>query len=131
MKPKPHIHKRPGRPLKDRRKHLTVAATTDYRGTNDDQLCFLFRGAPRKVISDTFHFLVGNGKGIAAKASISEESDILRRNGKSYWRTIVQMSEPNFHFASLEEQKLLIASAMNRHHPCTLQWLPLDKFLNI
>ena len=37
-----HFEKRKrGRPLKDRRKHLQIAATIDYRGTDDDVLSLL------------------------------------------------------------------------------------------
>ncbi len=125
------LRKQRGRPLKDRRKHLFIAATVDYRGANDDQLFFVFRGASQRLIAEAFKFLIGKGNGIAREAVITEEHDIIHRNAKGFWRIAVEIREPNFIFCALEDQKLLIEATLKRLHPCTLHWLTIEKFLNV
>ena len=110
--------RKPGRPLKDRRRHLLIAATTDFRGPDEDQLFFLFRGASHRLLSDVFRFL-------------TEEHDTIKRNGKGYWRMAVKLCEPNYHFCSLDDMRILIDAAFHRHHPCSVHWLTIDKFLNV
>ena len=120
-----------GRPLKDRRRHLLIAAAVDYRGKNDDQLFFLFRGCGLQLIQRTFQYLVGRGHGIAEKAVVHEETDIVHRNGKGYCRLAVELLTPNFHFTSLDDMKILIEATLKRLHPCTFHWLNINKFLNV
>lgn len=112
-------------------RHALIAATIDYRGTNDDILTFVFRGSSFDTVSRVFQFLIGGGNGIAKKATVSEEHDIIRRNGKGYWRIAVEISEPNFNFCSLDSMQVLIEATLRKQHPCTVHWLPLDKFLNV
>lgn len=128
---KQQVRRKRGRPLKDRRKHLLIAATIDYRGQNDDQLFFVFRGAGQKLITEVFRFLIGNSYGIAREAVISEENDIIRRNGKGYWRIAVEIRKPDFFFCSLNDMRILIEATLKRLHPCTVHWLTIDKFLNV
>ncbi len=125
------VRRKRGRPLKDRRKHFLIAASVDYRGQKDDQLCFLFRGVSSQLVSRAFQFLVGHGSGIARKAVVKEEVDIVHRNGKGYGRVAVEMESPNYRFASLDDMKILIEAALKKLNPCTLHWLSIDKFLNI
>ncbi|WP_288056949.1 hypothetical protein [Xylanibacter rodentium] len=120
-----------GRPPKDRRICLSIAATIDYRGDNDDELVFVFRGAYKQLVIDTFRFLVGRGDGIAAGAEVLIEHDCIRRNGKGFWRIAVSMIRPNFHFCSLKDMTLLIEATLHRLHPCTVTWFTINKFLNI
>lgn len=120
-----------GRPLKDRRKHLQIAATIDYRGTDDDVLTFVFRGVGQQLITKVFQYLVGHSHGIAREAVVTEEHDIIRRNGKGYWRIAAEIHDPNYHFASLDDMQLLIEATLRRLHPCTVHWMPIEKFLNV
>lgn len=120
-----------GRPLKDRRNHLLIAATTDYRGDHDDELCFVFRGAGHQLISDTFHYLVGHSHGIAQRAVVFDETDVIRRNGKGFFRTAVQLVEPDFGFCSVSDMKILIEATLKRLHPCDVHWLDINEFLNV
>lgn len=110
---------------------MRIAASIDYRGENDDRLFFLFREPPSSLLKEAFDFLVCDGRGIAKKAVVTEEHDVVRRNGKGYWRKAVEMVEPNFFFCGLEDVKVLIESALRRLHPCSLQWMDIDKFLNV
>lgn len=120
-----------GRPMKDNRRHALIAAAIDYRGPHDDVLTFVFRGTSFDLVSRVFSFLIGKGNGIAKKATVTEEHDIIRRNGKGYWRIAVELSEPNFDFCSLDSMRILIEAGLHRQHPCTVHWLSLDKFLNV
>ena len=128
---KPQFNRKRGRPLKDRRKHLLIAASIDYRGVDDDQLFFVFRGAGQQMLTKVFSYLVGRGHGIAREVVITEEHDCIRRNGKGFWRIAVEIVEPNFHFCSLDDMKILIEATLRRLHPCTVHWLPIAKFLNV
>lgn len=120
-----------GRPQKDKSRHALIAAAIDYRGPHDDILTFVFRGTSFETVSRVFSFLIGGGNGIAKKATVTEEHDIIRRNGKGYWRIAVEITEPNFDFCSLDSMRILIEAGLRRLHPCTVHWLPLDKFLNV
>jgi len=123
--------KKRGRPPKDRRMFMHIAATVDYRGIDDSQLFFLFRDPPRGLLEEVFAYLVGKGNGIAKKAIVYDEHDVVRRIGKGYNRKAVEIVEPNFEFCGLDDMKLLIESVMHRYHPCSFKWMPIDKFLNV
>ncbi len=131
MKPQEHRPRRRGRPPKDRRLHLFVAATIDYRGEQDDQLTFVFRGASQQLLEQVFRHLIGRGYGIAREAVVREETDIVRRDGKGYYRVAVRLTTPNYDFCSLNDMQLLIEATMKRLHPCTLHWMTLGRFLNV
>jgi len=122
---------RRGRPRKDRRPHYLIAATVDYRGPDDDQLTFVFRGLTMSMLRKAFTYLVGQQNGIARQVIIIEEHDIIRRNGKGFWRLAVSVHDPNYQFASLDDMKLLISGVLTRLYSCTVRWFPIDKFLNI
>lgn len=117
--------------MKDRRRHLLIAAAVDWRGHQDDRLFFLFRGVGRNLIQRTFQYLVGKGCGIAEGVVVNEETDIVHRNGKGYIRQAAELVKPNFRFCSLEDMKILIEATMRRLHPCTVHWLKIEKFLNV
>ncbi len=120
-----------GRPVTDKRKHISIAATIDYRGADDSQLFFLFRNSPQSLVEEVFRFLIGKGNGIAKKAVVSEEHDVVRRNGKGYWRIAVELFNPNTYFCSIADMKILIESVFRRLYPCTFCWMSIDKFLNV
>lgn len=126
----PKFRKR-GRPPEDNRRHIQIAATVDWRGTEDNQLFFLFRNVPCAVLQQTFRQLIGNGNGIASDARIFEEHDLIRRNGKGYWRWAVEIIEPNDHFCTIDDMKVLIEAFFHRLHPCTVRWFDIETFLNI
>lgn len=120
-----------GRPPLVRTLHSFVAASVDIRG-EDEEPTFLFRGCTQKSVVAVFDWLVGNGNGIARSATVTEEHDPIRRNGYGYWRYAVALHSPNYTFASLDAQKILIEAAFKRHiSPCRFRWLPIDKFLNV
>lgn len=126
-----NIRRRRGRPRVQKSLHSFIAATVDYRGEHDEQV-FIFRGCTHVECVKVFDWLVGGGRGIARSAIVTEEHDIVRRNGFGYWRIVVSLREPNYTFATLDSQKILIEAAFKRHlSPCRFQWFSIDKFLNV
>lgn len=126
-----NTRRRRGRPRVQRYLHSFIAAAIDYRGEHDE-LVYLFRGCTHAACVKVFDWLVGGGRGIARSAIVTEEHDVVRRNGFGYWRIAVSLCEPNYTFATFESQKILIEAAFKRHlSPCRFQWLTLDKFLNV
>lgn len=123
------MRRKRGRP--PRQTCWNIAASVDYRGVDDDQLTFVFRGVPFRTVSRVFRQLIGNGHGIAQGARVEEETDVVRRNGKGYYRVAAQMKEPNFHFASLDSQKILIEALFHREHLCNVTWMTYSRFLNV
>ncbi len=123
--------KRRGRPAKDRRPFLKVAAAVDWRDDDGEALFFLFRGPSVGLVRSVFRVLVGGGRGIARRAVVSQEHDAVRRIGKGYWRVAVKVVEPNFHFSSLDDMKILIEALMRRANPCSLKWMNINDFLNV
>lgn len=107
-----------------------VAVAIDYRGEQDDCLTFLFRGACWSQLVCAFSFLVGQGRGVAHDATIYLDHDAEARNGKGLWYYAVELMEPNYHFASLDDMKLLIEARLTRHHQCKVKWMSLERFLN-
>lgn len=126
-----NIRRRRGRPRVQKSLHSFIAATVDYRGEHDEQV-YIFRGCTHVECVKVFDWLVGGGRGIARSAIVTEEHDIVRRNGFGYWRIAVSLREPNYTFATLDSQKILIEAAFKRHlSPCRFQWFSIDKFLNV
>ena len=126
-----NTRRRRGRPRVQRYLHSFIAAAVDYRGEHDE-LVYLFRGCTYDACVKVFDWLVGGGRGIARAAIVTEEHDVVRRNGFGYWRIAVILREPNYTFATFESQKILIEAAFKRHlSPCRFQWLTLGKFLNV
>ena len=108
-----------------------VAVSVDYRGENDDELTFVFRGAPYNTIVTIFRYLIGGGCGIAQGARVKKEYDIVRRIGYGYERVAAYMVQPDFRFASLDSQKILIEALLHRYLNCSVEWMDYDKFLNV
>ena len=126
-----NIRRRRGRPRVQKSLHSFIAATVDYRGEHDEQV-YIFRGCTHVECVKVFDWLVGGGRGIARSAIVTEEHDIVRRNGFGYWRIAVSLREPNYTFATLDSQKILIEAAFKHHlSPCRFQWFSIDKFLNV
>lgn len=105
-----------------------VAVAVDYR---EGSLTFLFRGACWSQLVCAFSFLVGQGRGVAHDATIYPDHDAAARNGKGLWYYAVELIEPNYHFASLEDMKILIEARLSGVFHCNVKWLSLERFLNI
>lgn len=108
-----------------------VVATTDLRGVHDDRTFYFFRGLARSEVEQAFTYLIGEGRGIARTAIVTEEDDIVRRMGKSNRRVSVELVEPNYHFAGPNDTRTLIEAVVRKIAPCRFRWCGVDEFLNI
>lgn len=127
-----------GRKPKDTRRTMKVTMTADYRGENDDELCFMFRGATMELLRRVFDFLIGGGNGIAKsyRADYYFEQSIRHRQHDHLLtpdsRIIVTPIEPNYGFASLEDMIILIEARLHYEWPVVF-WYEKDveKWLNM
>ena len=107
-----------------------VAVAVDYRGLKDDLLTFAFRGLPFTDAVNAFRFLVGSGNGIAKEFRAYKDTDVKCLNGKGYRRVAVELIEPDYHFTSLEDMKILLEAALRNRH-FIVKWLTYKQFLNV
>lgn len=127
-----------GRPRKDNRRVMKILMTVDYRGENDDELCFMFRGATMELLKRVFDYLIGGGNGIAKGYKIDYyfEQGIRHRQHDHILtpesRLIVTPQEPNFYFASVDDMVLLIDARLHAEWPVVF-WYEKDvnKWLNM
>ena len=122
---------RRGRPTKDRRPWLNIAVTTECRGEEDGQLAFLCRGAFLRIITECFRYLVGNGCGIAEKATVTEHTAPRHHNGRNFHYIEALLESPNDQFASKNDMRILIEATLHRLHPCHITWIELEDFMNL
>ncbi len=108
----------------------TIAASVDFRGVADSDLHFMFRNVDVATVKTLFEFLIGNGRGIAKCAVVSEEHDIVRRNGYSYWRVVAKVIYPNYSFVEIDDMKILIQSYLQGISGGEVKWMNIDDFLN-
>lgn len=109
-----------------------VVFSIDYRGDNDDLITFVFMGAFWDTIARVFKFLC-RPNGIASGFSQYEEHACVMRNGKGYRRICVQLSAPNFHFASISDMCILIEARLHaEQYPCRVKFYKdYEKFINL
>ena len=108
-----------------------IAFAIDYRGRNDDEPVYVFRGAPRWLLTQAFTYLVSNGNGIAEGFIINGEHDCKYRNGFGYRRLAVYLKQPNTNFASLDAQIVLIEAVLRQCARCDVTYMTLKQFLNV
>lgn len=118
-----------GRRKKDRSLKMNIAATVDYRGVDDKKLSFLFRGCGQDRVKEAFSYLVGNKYGVCQSARIYEEQPLPLRPLLQY-DVVAEINEPNWDFCSLDDMKILIEGTLRRLHPCTVDWMKVNDFLN-
>lgn len=130
-----------GRPCKDMRRIMKILMTVDYRGVDDDELCFMFRGADMELLRRVFDFLVAgkpNGNGIARDYRIEHyyEQGIVHRERDHLLmpssRIIVTPVEPNLRLVSVEDMVLLIEQRLRAEWPVVF-WYEKDvnRWLNM
>ena len=89
-------------------------------------------GALWEQVTKTFVFLVGGANGIAKSFEQYEEHACIHRNGKGYRRIAVEIKEPNYHFASLNDMCLLIEARLKAENPCKVTFMKdYQQFINI
>ena len=123
------IQKRRGRPWA--LPAVNIAWCYDWRGENDDQLTFMFKGAPAQMVGKVFTFLCAAGNGCAKDFSIEEGHDPVRRQGHCYHRLLVTLKEYQQHFASPKDMMILIESQFRQLSSGKLMPCGVDEFINL
>lgn len=105
-----------------------IAVTTDYRGINDDILTFAFIGSDQSILHQVFSTF--SGKGLFDAYHIDLEHACEYQLGKSYWRDVVYIENPNTDFCSVEDLLAMVINRLQSVCKCTVKKLHLDTFLN-
>lgn len=128
--PNRQYKKKLGRPTPYQYLHR-IAYTEDKRGDKDDVSTLLFYGAPFALLKDVCTSLFGMMNGKVKNLVIGNEHSCRWKNGKCYWRTLIEIHGLDEQFISLKEFFLLIISMMKRICNCTVRHYRLETFVNL
>lgn len=84
----------------------------DWRGRDENQLVFLFKGATRGMLRRLFTFLCGDGRGLADGFDIRETTDVVPLWRHCYRRLEVWVEGFHADFASVDDCGVLIESRL-------------------
>lgn len=107
-----------------------VAASFDYRGLHDDELCFLFRGVSVDMVVKAFQRFMHSRYGIAAAARVYTEDDIVRRNGYAHSRVVLHLIRPHYDLFTFDSIKMLVEWRIRQEINCRFVWMSDSRFLN-
>ena len=110
--------------------NVSVTWCYDWRGINDDELTFMFKGAEPEMIKEVFRFLCAKGNGCARGYRIEYGHDAIRRPNHCYHRLMVTLVEWDRHFASPDDMMLLIESRLRNMTMGTLKPCNVEQFMN-
>lgn len=111
--------------------HREIAYALDYTGDNDDVPTFLFSGNLYNLLKDVFSQLLGKGEWAFQGFRLYRTIAPKARNGKSSWRTVVELKGYRPDFLSLDELAVIIEFKIRHLCWCNIRKLKLNKFLNI
>ena len=111
--------------------NVNIAWCYDWRGKKDDELVFMFKGAPADMLKDVFRFLCAGGSGCAKGYVIEYDHDPVRRQGHCYHRLMVKLMEWNEHFASPQDMMLLIEARLRKKTSGSLKPCMVQTFINL
>lgn len=110
---------------------MRVAFSYDFRGKEDDELVFLFKGATVSLLREVFDFLCAGGKGVAQNYRITEGHDVERLWRHCYWRLEVWLEGVNERFASLRDVVMLIQARLKTLASDEVDFYLIDDWLNL
>ena len=116
---------------KPRELRRRIAFCLDYRGQNDDELVFLFKGATEEILRQTFDFLCADGKGIAKGYRIASSHDVVHLRRHCYERLEIWLDDINTDFSSLQDIVTLIDSHLKTKVKGDVDFYLVDDFLNL
>lgn len=122
--------KKLGRPTPHKYMHR-IAYTETLRGDDYNVPTLLFYGAPFELLKDVCQYLFKIMNGNVGNLIIKHEHSCRVRNGKCYWRVLVNIINLNEEFISLKEFTLLIIAYMKRICNCTVRHYRLETFINL
>ncbi len=107
-----------------------IAYTEAWRGDNYDERVLLFQ-APFALVKDVCQFIFNVMDGKIGNLIISNEHSCRHRNGKCYWRVMVQVVRLDEQFISFKEFVFLMIARMKRICNCTVRHYRLETFVNL
>lgn len=107
-----------------------IAYTEALRGDNYDERVLLFH-APFALIKDACSFIFRIMNGNIQDMIISNEHSCRRRNGKCYWRVVVQIIGINEQFISFREFTTLLIVHIKKICNCKVRYYKLQTFINL
>ena len=109
----------------------SIAFTYDWRGREDDQLVFFFKGATRDILRDTFHYLCSGENGMAGGYELRVGYDVERLWRHTYERLEVWITDYNRHFATLADCLALIEARLHVLVSGHVDFYLIEDFLNL
>ncbi len=122
--------RRAGRPKKREYLHR-IAYTHAMRGADETTPALLFIGAPFSLLCDVCIDLHKMMAGKVKKLTVGHEHSCRVKNGKHYWRNVVEIVGLDEQFISLPEFTLMFVSHMHRLCNCAVRRYKLETFLNL
>lgn len=101
-----------------------------YRGIKDDIPTFMFAGSGYTLPKKVFRSLLGENSPLKA-FSIYQEHPACWRNGKVWWRTIIELTDFNEQMIGIKEFALIVRERMKKECWCNVEIITLNKFLNV
>lgn len=108
-----------------------VAFTFDWRGPQDDELMFLFKGATRELLENAFGYLCGGSAGLAKGFEIREAHDVVRLWRHQYERLEVWLDGYNPAFASLKDTVALIDARLRATVRGEVDFYLIEDWMNL
>lgn len=108
--------------------HCQASFAIDWRGTNQDKLCFVFHGATKPMLVNVFDLFKGN---LYKDYSVGFETMPAMLQGKCYANRVVSIKEPNQNMLNVEEWPMLIKKLIEDNYRWSVTYFQnYEKFLN-
>lgn len=108
-----------------------IAYSEDLRGEKDNIPTLLFYGAPFDLLRDVCLNVFNMMNGKVEDLVIDREHSCRWRNGKCYWRTMIQIHGLDENFISLKDFTLLLITRMQDVCNCSIRHYKLETFVNL
>ncbi len=111
--------------------HREIAWTIDYRGDNDDIPTLLYVGAGYTLVKKVFLSLFATRSCMFSGFRLYHDSYIYPRQSKAWVRIAIELRHFHSDLMSLEELGALLARRISQECLCNIQFVKLNKFLNL
>lgn len=108
-----------------------IAYSEDLRGEKDNIPTLLFYGAPFDLLRDVCLYVFNMMNGKVEDLVIDREHSCRWRNGKCYWRTMIQIRGLDEQFISLKDFTSLLITRMKNVCNCSIRHYKLETFVNL
>lgn len=111
--------------------HREIAWSVDYRGDHDDVPTLVYTGAGYTLIKKVFLQLFYKYNGLIHGFSVYRETYVYPRHGRAWWRVAVELKDMDTQMMSLQSLGNLMEYVIKKTCLCNIQYVKLDKFLNL